>query len=65
MVSVFCFSGQPSAKEDTYHFDDDENELTNLNWLTELKNGYMQLADGPVLDIPMTRFNKFLDELRS
>uniref|UniRef100_A0A1B0GIK9 Fork-head domain-containing protein n=1 Tax=Lutzomyia longipalpis TaxID=7200 RepID=A0A1B0GIK9_LUTLO len=56
---------QSSAKEDSYQFDDDENELTNLNWLTELKNGYMQLADGPVLDIPMTRFNKFLDELRS
>ncbi|XP_059622883.1 forkhead box protein I1-B [Phlebotomus argentipes] len=56
-------AGQPA--EDGGQFDDDENELTNLNWLTELKNGYMQLADGPVLDIPMTRFNKFLDELRS
>ncbi|GAB0086951.1 hypothetical protein DMENIID0001_011820 [Sergentomyia squamirostris] len=56
---------QTTTKEDTCQFDDDENELTNLNWLTELKNGYMQLADGPVLDIPATRFNKFLDELRS
>lgn len=43
--------------------DDDECELTNLNWLTELKNvGYIQL-EGPV-DVPLTRFNKFLDELK-
>lgn len=44
--------------------DDDECELTNLNWLTELKNvGYIELAEGPV-DVPLTRFNKFLDELK-
>lgn len=43
---------------------DDECELTNLNWLTELKNvGYIQLQEGPV-DVPLTRFNKFLDELK-
>lgn len=44
--------------------DDDECELTNLNWLTELKNvGYIQLQEGPV-DVPLTRFNKFLEELK-
>lgn len=45
--------------------EDEECELTNLNWLTELKNvGYIaELAEGPV-DVPLTRFNKFLDELK-
>lgn len=45
--------------------EDDECELTNLNWLTELKNvGYIQLQEGPV-DVPLTRFNKFLEELKT
>lgn len=59
LFSILCVVDQEGVP------DDDECELTNLNWLTELKNvGYIQLAEGPVPDVPLTRFNKFLDELK-
>uniref|UniRef100_A0A336MVV8 CSON004906 protein n=1 Tax=Culicoides sonorensis TaxID=179676 RepID=A0A336MVV8_CULSO len=42
-----------------------ESELTNLNWLTELKNiTNLSPPDLPVTDQPTTRFNKFMTSVR-
>lgn len=63
-IIVFLEADPSQTPESHEQDDDDECELTNLNWLTELKNvGYIQLQEGPV-DVPLTRFNKFLDELK-
>lgn len=42
-----------------------ESELTNLNWLTELKNiTNLSPPDLPITDQPTTRFNKFITSVR-
>lgn len=42
-----------------------ELELTNLNWLTELKNiTNLSPPDLPFTDQPTTRFNKFINAVR-
>lgn len=64
MIGNYYFTEADPQSPEPVQDEDDECELTNLNWLTELKNvGYIQLAEGPV-DVPLTRFNKFLDELK-
>lgn len=45
--------------------DNSECELTNLTWLTELKNiTNLAPTDLPVTDPPTTRFNKFITQVR-
>ncbi|XP_058060440.1 uncharacterized protein LOC131211104 [Anopheles bellator] len=45
--------------------DDSEPELTNLSWLTELKNiTNLTPSDVPLTDLPTARFNKFIAQVR-
>ncbi|KXJ76293.1 hypothetical protein RP20_CCG009941 [Aedes albopictus] len=45
--------------------DDSEPELTNLSWLTELKNiTNLAPSDIPLTDLPTARFNKFIAQVR-
>ncbi|XP_065073507.1 forkhead box protein J3 isoform X2 [Ochlerotatus camptorhynchus] len=45
--------------------DDSEPELTNLSWLTELKNiTNLTPSDIPLTDLPTARFNKFIAQVR-
>ncbi|XP_040161069.1 forkhead box C1-A [Anopheles arabiensis] len=45
--------------------DDSEPELTNLSWLTELKNiTNLTPSDAPLTDLPTARFNKFIAQVR-
>ncbi|XP_055608600.1 forkhead box protein N2 [Uranotaenia lowii] len=45
--------------------DDSESELTNLSWLTELKNiTNLTPSDVPLTDLPTARFNKFIAQVR-
>ncbi|XP_052890304.1 forkhead box C1-A [Anopheles moucheti] len=53
--------GEPREEED----DDSEPELTNLSWLTELKNiTNLTPSDAPLTDLPTARFNKFIAQVR-
>ncbi|KFB36229.1 AGAP002903-PA-like protein [Anopheles sinensis] len=45
--------------------EDSEPELTNLSWLTELKNiTNLTPSDVPLTDLPTARFNKFIAQVR-
>ncbi|XP_058823635.1 hepatocyte nuclear factor 3-beta [Topomyia yanbarensis] len=45
--------------------EDSEPELTNLSWLTELKNiTNLTPSDIPLTDLPTARFNKFIAQVR-
>ncbi|XP_053670562.1 uncharacterized protein LOC128720889 [Anopheles nili] len=51
----------PGEAED----EDSEPELTNLSWLTELKNiTNLTPSDAPLTDLPTARFNKFIAQVR-
>ncbi|XP_062564899.1 forkhead box protein J3 [Armigeres subalbatus] len=53
--------GQPMEADE----DDSEPELTNLSWLTELKNiTNLTPSDVPLTDLPTARFNKFIAQVR-
>ncbi|XP_049284022.1 forkhead box protein J1-A [Anopheles funestus] len=53
--------GESREEED----DDSEPELTNLSWLTELKNiTNLTPSDAPLTDLPTARFNKFIAQVR-
>uniref|UniRef100_A0A182MIK5 Fork-head domain-containing protein n=1 Tax=Anopheles culicifacies TaxID=139723 RepID=A0A182MIK5_9DIPT len=55
-------AGEPRDEEDD---DDSEPELTNLSWLTELKNiTNLTPSDAPLTDLPTARFNKFIAQVR-
>uniref|UniRef100_A0A182JNI2 Fork-head domain-containing protein n=1 Tax=Anopheles christyi TaxID=43041 RepID=A0A182JNI2_9DIPT len=52
---------EPREEDD----DDSEPELTNLSWLTELKNiTNLTPSDAPMTDLPTARFNKFIAQVR-
>uniref|UniRef100_A0A182VRN3 Fork-head domain-containing protein n=1 Tax=Anopheles minimus TaxID=112268 RepID=A0A182VRN3_9DIPT len=54
-------AGDAREEED----DDSEPELTNLSWLTELKNiTNLTPSDAPLTDLPTARFNKFIAQVR-
>uniref|UniRef100_A0A182QLG9 Fork-head domain-containing protein n=1 Tax=Anopheles farauti TaxID=69004 RepID=A0A182QLG9_9DIPT len=56
-------TGGPGA--DAPDEDDSEPELTNLSWLTELKNiTNLTPSDVPLTDLPTARFNKFIAQVR-
>lgn len=61
MMNVSDMDDSGDFEED----DESESELTNLNWLTELKNiTNLTPPDLPVTDQPTTRFNKFITAVR-
>ncbi|XP_035902363.1 forkhead box protein A2-B isoform X2 [Anopheles stephensi] len=55
----------PAEARDEDDEDDSEPELTNLSWLTELKNiTNLTPSDAPLTDLPTARFNKFIAQVR-
>lgn len=64
-TSVGSIPDQDYEGDDMEVDDDSEPELTNLSWLTELKNiTNLTPSDVPQTDLPTARFNKFIAQVR-
>ncbi|XP_055638212.1 uncharacterized protein LOC129776533 [Toxorhynchites rutilus septentrionalis] len=66
--SSLNITGNSQDDHEPEEMDDDgdsEPELTNLSWLTELKNiTNLTPSDVPLTDLPTARFNKFIAQVR-